>query len=130
MESFFVNPWMLAAAAAVLLPILIEWLFRWRRRRIELPTIRFLPRNKEQKRVRRQDRILLLVRMLGVFLLVLAIARPLIRHGLMGGTRQRHLVLLLDGTASTNQQVGVTTAFGLAQKKAAAMLREMPPGRA
>jgi hypothetical protein len=128
LESFFINPWMLAAAAAVLLPILIEWLFRWRRRQIELPTIRFLLRNKEQKRVRRQDRILLLLRMLGIFLLVLAIARPLLRHGLMGGTQQRNLVLLLDGTASTQQQVGVTTAFGLAQKKAAAMLREMPTG--
>ncbi len=76
MQLPFTHPWILAALAAVLLPILIEWLFRRRRRRVELPTIRFLLRNKEQKKVKRQDRILLAVRMLGVLCLVLAVARP------------------------------------------------------
>lgn len=126
MHSFFANPWMLAAAIAVALPILIEWLFRRRRQQVELPTIRFLLRNREQERVRRQGRILLFLRMVGIFLLVLAVARPLVQHGLLGATRQRHIVL--DGTASMGEQVGVTMAFGLAQKKAAAMLRETPKG--
>ena len=130
MQSFFANPWMLAGLVAVALPLIVEWLFRRRKRQIELPTLRFLLRSKDQKRIRRQDRILLLLRMLGIFLLVLAIARPLIRHGLLGEARQRHFVVLLDATASTNQQVGVTTAFGLAQKRAAAMLRELPEGSA
>jgi hypothetical protein len=119
---------MLAAIAAVLLPIIIEWLFRRRRRIIELPTIRFLLRNKEQKKVKRQDRILLFLRMLGIFCLVMAVARPLVRRGLMGGTSRRHTVVLLDATASMNQQVGVTTAFSLAQKKAAALVRAAAPG--
>ena len=114
MELFFANPWMVAALVAVTLPIIIEWLFRRRKRQVDLPTIRFLLRNKEQERIRRQDRILLLLRMLAIFLLVMAVARPLIQHGLVGGARQRHIVVLLDGTASTNQQVGVTTAFGIA----------------
>jgi hypothetical protein len=126
MYSFFGNPWMLSALVAVTLPIIIEWLFRRRKRQVDLPTIRFLLRSKEQEKIKRQDRILLLLRMLGLFLLVLAISRPLIQHGLVGGARQRHIVVLLDGTASSNQQVGVTTAFGLAQKKAAAMVRELP----
>jgi len=128
MQSFFVNPWMLAAVAAATLPLIIEWLFRRRKRQIELPTIRFLLRTREQERIRRQDRILLLLRMAGIALLVLALARPLVQHGLLGGAAQRHVVVLLDGTASMNQQVGVTSAFGLAQKKAAAMLRELPDG--
>ncbi len=127
MRSAFAHPWMVAAFVAVLLPIIIEWLFRRRRRRVELPTIRFLLRNKEQKKVKRQDRILLMVRMLGIFFLVLAIARPLIRRGL-GGSSRRHVVVVLDGTGSMNQQVGITTAFSLAQKKASAMVRGVPAG--
>jgi len=126
MYSFFANPWMLSALAAVTLPIVIEWLFRRRKRQIDLPTIRFLLRSKEQEKIRRQDRILLLLRMAGLFLLVFAVSRPLLQHGLVGGARQRHIVVVLDGTASSNQQVGVTTAFGLAQKKASAMVRELP----
>ncbi len=128
MASFFANPWMLSALIAVSLPIIIEWLFRRRKRQVDLPTIRFLLRSKEQEKIRRQDLILLLLRMLGLFLLVLAVARPLLQHGLVGGARERHIVVVLDGTASTNQQVGVTTAFGLAQKKAAGMVRVLPEG--
>ncbi len=126
MYDFFANPWMLSAVVAVSLPIIIEWLFRRRKRQVDLPTIRFLLRSKEQEKIRRQDRILLILRMLGLFLLVLAVSRPLLQHGLIGGARRRHIVVVLDGTASTNQQVGVTTAFGLAQKKAAGMVRELP----
>ena len=127
-QSAFTHPWMLAACVAVLLPVIIEWLFRRRRRQIELPTLRFLLRNKEQKKVKRQDRILLLMRMLGVFCLVLAVARPLIHHSAAGETKRRHLVVVLDGTATMNQQVGVTTAFALAQKKASTLVRGMPAG--
>jgi Aerotolerance regulator N-terminal/von Willebrand factor type A domain len=128
MYSFFANPWMLSALAAVSLPIIIEWLFRRRKRQVELPTIRFLLRSKEQENIKRQDRIILILRMLGIFLLALAISRPLLQHGLLGGARQRNILVILDGTASTNQQVGVTTSFGLAQKKASAMIRDLPEG--
>ena len=125
MESLFVNPWMLPALAAVVLPIVIEWLFRRRKRQVELPTIRFLLRSKEQQKVKRQDRILLLLRMAGILLLVLGICRPLLRQ-VLAGAKPMHVVVLLDATASMNQQVGVTTAFGLAQKRAGAMVRSLP----
>ena len=119
---------MLAAVVAVLIPIIIEWLFRKRKRQVELPTIRYLLRNKEQEKVKRQDRLLLLLRMFALFLLVLAIARPVIRHSMLGKAGKRHAVVLLDGTASMQQQVRVTTAFGWAQKSAATMVRELPEG--
>src|SRR5215831_18642443 len=128
--SFFTHPGMLAAIVAVAVPLLIEWLFRRRKRQVELPTLRFLLRNKEQEKVRRQDRILLVLRTVALFLLVLSLARPLLQRGWMGGARQRHVVLVLDATASMNQRVGVTTAFGLAQKKAAALARGLPAGTA
>ncbi len=127
MSSFFLNAWILPAIAAVVLPPIIEWLFRRRKRRTELPTIRFLLNKKQQKKVRRQDRLLLFLRMLAIFLLVSAISRPLLSQSVTG-EQQRHVVILLDGTASMNQQVDVSTAFRLAQKKAAAVVRALPEG--
>ncbi|MDA1013303.1 MAG: BatA and WFA domain-containing protein [Planctomycetota bacterium] len=127
MSSFFINFWIWPAAAAVLLPPIIEWLFRRRKRRTELPTIRFLLDSRQQKKVRRQDRLLLILRMLAILLLVSAISRPLLQRGLTGDDH-RNVIVLLDGTASMNQQVDVTTSFRLAQKKAAAVVRALPDG--
>jgi hypothetical protein len=127
MSSFFINFSILSALAAVLLPPLIEWLFRRRKRRTELPTIRFLLDSKQQKKIRRQDRLLLILRMLAIFLLISAISRPLLQRGLTG-ENHRNVILLLDGTASMHQQVDVTTSFRLAQKKAAAVVRALPEG--
>jgi len=115
---------MLAAIAAVSIPVIIEWLFRKRKRQVELPTIRFLLRNKEQEKIRRQDRLLLLLRMFALFLLALALARPLLRRG----QEERHVVVLLDGTASMHQLVGTTDAFGVAQREAARIVRGLPEG--
>ncbi|MFT5523204.1 MAG: hypothetical protein ACI9HK_001150, partial [Pirellulaceae bacterium] len=127
MSPFFVNYWILPALAAVLLPPIIEWLFRRRKRQTELPTIRFLLDSRQQKKIRRQDRLLLLLRMLAIGLLVAAIARPLFQRGLTG-ENHRDVIVVLDGTASMNQQVDVTTSFRLAQKKAAAVVRALSEG--
>jgi hypothetical protein len=121
--SFFGNPLMLLALLAAALPWIIEWLFRRRKRQVDLPTLRFLLRNKDQENIKRQDRILLLVRTLLLLLLALALARPQVRHGMMGDGRRRHLVIALDATASMHQQVGVTTAFGVAQRRASGLIR-------
>ncbi|MBE7466703.1 MAG: BatA domain-containing protein [Planctomycetes bacterium] len=126
LESFFAHPLLLAALVAAGLPWLIEWLFRRRKRQVELPTLRYILQDKEQEQVKRQDRILLILRTLAVALLVLGVARPVLQHGLLGSASERHVVVLLDATASMNQRVGVTTSFGIAQKKAAAMVRALP----
>lgn len=36
------HPWMLAALAAMAIPLLIEWLFRRRRQRLAFPAMRYL----------------------------------------------------------------------------------------
>lgn len=123
MSSFFGNPWMLVALAAASLPWIIEWLFRRRKRQVDLPTIRYLLKNKEQEKIKRQDRILLILRTIALILLVLALTRPRIQQGPGKTVRKRTVVMVLDGTASMNQQVGVRTAFDLAQKKAAAIVQ-------
>lgn len=128
MDSLFRNPWLLVALAALLLPLVIEWLFRRRKRQVELPTIRFLLDNQAQKKVKRQDRILLLLRTFAIVLVVFALSRPLLQRGWVGAAKERNVVLLLDGTASMNQQRDVTTAFAMAQKKAAAVIRALPAG--
>ncbi|QDU96135.1 BatA domain-containing protein [Lignipirellula cremea] len=128
MESLFRNPWLLPALAALLLPPLIEWLFRRRKKQVELPTIRFLLNNQEQKKVKRQDRILLLLRMLAIGLVVFGVARPLWQRGWMGAAPDRNVTILLDGTGSMSQQRDVSVAFAMAQKKAAAVARALPAG--
>ena len=89
MASFFAHPALLIALLAIGLPVLIEWLFRRRKRQVELPTLRHLLRHKDQKKIKRQDRILLLLRTLACLLVVLAVARPILRSGLLGGQDQR-----------------------------------------
>jgi hypothetical protein len=128
MPSLFLHPVFLIALAALTLPWIIEWLFRRRKRQVELPTIRFLLDNPEQKKVRRQDLVLLLLRTAAIVLLVLAVARPLLRQSWVGGQRERQVIILLDATASMQQQVDVSTAFGVAQKKAAGVVRALPAG--
>jgi hypothetical protein len=123
MSSFFGNPWMLAALVVASLPWIIEWLFRRRKRQVDLPTIRYLLKNKDQEKIKRQDRILLILRTVALALLVLALTRPRVQQGGGKTVRKRHVVMVLDGTASMNQQVGVLTAFDLAQKKAAAIVQ-------
>lgn len=126
LESLFTHPWLLGALIAASLPWVIEWLFRRRKRQVELPTLRFILKDKEQEQVKKQDRILLLLRTCAIILLVLAVARPALRAGMFGVGNQRRVLVILDSTASMHQRVGVTTAFGIAQKKAAAMVRALP----
>lgn len=115
---------MLIALLAIALPLIIEWLFRRRKRQIDLPTIRYLLRNKEQQKVKREDRLLILLRMLVLLLLVLALTRPRVPQEIFRKPSRRHIVVAVDGSASMQQEVGVSTAFARAKKQAAAILRD------
>jgi hypothetical protein len=126
LSSLFANPWVLATLAAASLPFIIEWLFRRRKQQIELPTLKFLLENEEQEQIKKQDRILLILRTVGVIALVLAISRPLIQQSWLKGSGQRNVIIFIDNTASMNQQVGVDTSFRLAQKKAADIAANLP----
>ena len=126
MKAFFENPWMLLALLGAALPIIIEILFRRRKRQVQLPTIRYLLKSKEQEKVKKQDRLLLILRTILLALLALAISRPLIRQGVNSSGNDRNVVILFDGSASTNQQIGVTTSFGLGVKRASSMIKELP----
>jgi hypothetical protein len=97
----FVQASMLAALAAVILPILAHLLFRRRSRPVDLGTLRFLKVAVRQETRRRWlKRWLLLALRLGcVVLLVLLFARPF-RAELVGGGDTGLTVVLIDRSAS------------------------------
>lgn len=101
----FVQASMLAALAAVILPILAHLLFRRRSRPVDLGTLRFLKiAVRQDTRRRRLKRWLLLaLRLACVVLLVLLFARPY-RAEFAGGGNTGLTVLLIDRSASMARQ--------------------------
>src|SRR6476660_6616946 len=108
MLNFLIHPWMLIALAAMAIPLIIEWLFRRRRRHIAFPAMRYLMNPRKRRRVRLQDLILLLVRTVVPGLLVIGLARPLLRPDPGGTAAPRNVVIVLDGTYSMGQAIGQT----------------------
>src|SRR6266481_6822579 len=101
----FVHASMLAALAAVMLPILAHLLFRRRSRPVDLGTLRFLKvAIRQDSRRRWLKRWLLLALRLGcVVLLVLLFARPY-RAEFPGGGDAGLSVVLIDRSASMARQ--------------------------
>jgi hypothetical protein len=128
MSSFFVHPWLLLALIGASIPIIIELLFRRRRRRVELPTIRYLLKNPPEKKIKRQDQLLLILRCCVPVFLAAALARPLLGPEGGAAVRKRHVMILMDSTISMGQQVGVSTAFALARNKAVRLTSVLPEG--
>ena len=127
---FFQHPAFLPVLAAVLIPVIIEWLLRRRRRRIPFAAMRFLIDTDRPKKIRLQDRILLILRMIIISLIVLALARPLIRpEDVISVERgDRSIVMLFDTTYSNAQRIGNTTSFATAQRMAKEVLDGLPDG--
>src|SRR5262249_8792340 len=92
------------------------------------PAMRYLMNSKKRRRVRLQDLILLLVRIVVPALLVIALARPLLRPDANSGATQApcHVVLVLDGTYSMAQSIGQTNAFAVAQTMGQDIVRGLP----
>ena len=122
------NPYMLAALAALSIPWIIEWLFRRKRRRVELPTIRFLLNTDQQTKVRFQDLLLLLLRTIVIFVFVLVLVRPILRPDplLASGDKTLHVVMVFDATYSNAQKVGADSAFALARKTGSEVVAALP----
>jgi hypothetical protein len=106
---------MLGGLAAVSIPIAIHLLNKFRVRTVDWGAMRFLRESlrKNERRVKIEDLILLLLRCLLVAILVLAFARPVLRGFTAGGAESGPVVamVLLDNSASMAQSNGVTTRF-------------------
>jgi hypothetical protein len=101
----FLAPLFLLASAAVAVPIVVHLIQRERSRVIEFPSLMFVQKIPYQSVRRRKIRHLglLLMRCAALLLIVLAFARPFLKHEVaaaaaLGGSRE--LVILLDHSAS------------------------------
>ncbi len=127
----FLNPMMLAGLAAVSVPIIIHLLNKFRVRTTDWGAMRFLLDSiqKNQKRVKIEDLILLILRCLLVALAVFAFARPVLTALVQGGAGDGEpvaAVVLLDNSASMTQSSGATTLFDQAKKEIGVWLDKQP----
>jgi hypothetical protein len=123
----FVQASMLAALAAVILPILAHLLFRRRSRPVDLGTLRFLKvAIRQDTRRRRLKRWLLLALRLGcVILLVLLFARPF-RAEFVGGGDTGLSIILIDRSASMDRKREGTRLIDHAIGELPAVMTQIP----
>ena len=111
----FLFPALLGALAAVAVPVTIHLLNKFRVRTVDWGAMRFLRESlrRNERRVKIEDLILLLLRCLLVVVLVLAFARPVLKGFGAGEASSGPVVamVLLDSSASMAQSSGVTTRF-------------------
>jgi hypothetical protein len=110
----FVNPLMLWGLAAASVPIVIHLLNRRRFRTQRWAAMEWLLAavRKNQKRLRMENLLLLLLRTCAVLLLALALARPTFSDARLSIDKQAtHLYLLLDDSASMGARTGAGTVF-------------------
>ena len=110
MSNLFINPALLIGGLAVLAPIIIWLLTRFRYRTIDWAALVFLQRalKKQQRRLRLENLILLLIRCLLILLFAVALARPRYVGQVVTNEEDasKNIVLLIDTSYSTGYQVG------------------------
>jgi hypothetical protein len=130
----FLNPIMLAGLAAISVPIIIHLLNRRRFQKVVWAAMRFIQISveKNQKRMRIEDMILLALRCLLLALLALALARPAILSNATDVFGQSRVtgVIVLDNSRSMGMSDGTATRFEKAKKSAESALDSMPAGSA
>ncbi|MBC8040523.1 MAG: BatA domain-containing protein [Opitutaceae bacterium] len=131
----FLAPAALAGLAALSLPVIIHLLNKLRIREVRWAAMRFLltAAQKNQRRVKMQDLILLILRCLVLALIVFAFARPTfekIEKSTLVAGDPLTVMVLLDQSASMGANDGVETRFSAARDNALKFLEELPSGSA
>jgi hypothetical protein len=127
----FANPIMLAATAAVAVPILIHLLNRRRYTRVKWAAMRFVrvATDQNRRRIRIEDLLLLLLRCALLVALALAASRPLWRRfASVSSTGGVTAMILIDDSSGMAGTDGVTTRFKSAQAAADAVVAALPAG--
>lgn len=131
----FLAPAALAGLAALSLPVIIHLLNKFRVREVRWAATRFLlaAAQKNQRRVKMQDLLLLILRCLVLALVVFAFARPTFekigKSSLVAGDPLTVMVLL-DQSASMGASDGVQTRFETSRADALNFLEQLPSGSA
>lgn len=127
----FLLPLVLAGLAATAAPVAIHLINKMRVRSVKWAAMRFLMEavKKNERRLRVEDLLLLLIRCLLVILLVLAFSRPVLNPGgADASVGTRAAVLILDQSASMGQSDGARTRMDLAKTAAGDYLDKLGPG--
>lgn len=113
----FLNPMLLWALPLAAVPVIIHILNRRRFQKVPWAAMEFLLKamKRNRKRLRMEQWLVLLLRVLAVLLLALLVARPQLGGGLVG-TRTHHVVVL-DDSASMTQRSGSTSLYEHAQDR-------------
>ena len=110
MDKFFVNPAMLGFAAAIAAPIIIWLLTRFRYRTVDWAALEFLMRavKKQQRRLRLENLLLLILRCLLLILFAMVLARPrsVARVEVDNEDKRHNVVIVLDTSYSASYQIG------------------------
>ncbi len=130
----FLNPLLLFGIAAVSVPIIIHLLNRRKFQKVVWAAMRFIQTSVErnQRRMRVEDMILLALRCLLLALLAFALARPAFQNSGADflGQSKVTAVVILDNSASMGMSDGSTTRFEKARKAAEQAIETMPGGSA
>jgi len=124
----FANPLLLWGLAAASVPIVIHLLNRRRYRVQRWAAMEWLlaAARKNQKRLKMENLLLLLLRTCAVLFLALALARPTFSDTRLTIDHQSsHLFVLLDNSASTGARTGAGTVFESEAGAATALLDEI-----
>jgi hypothetical protein len=131
----FLAPAALAGLAALSLPVIIHLLNKLRIREVRWAAMRFLitAAQKNQRRVKMQDLLLLILRCLVLALIVFAFALPTfekIEKSTLVAGDPLTVMVLLDQSASMGASDGVQTRFTAARDAALGFLEALPSGSA
>jgi hypothetical protein len=127
----FLNPWLLGGVAAIAGPIIIHMMMRRRVKRMRWAAMRFLQVvvQRNERKLRVEDLLLLALRCLLLMLLALALARPAFRAagmGVAGGART--VVIALDNSYSMGLTDGGASRFDNGRKAAEEIVDALPAG--
>jgi hypothetical protein len=120
--SAFLQPWMLWGLSAAAVPILIHLLARRRFRTVKWAAMEFLRAafKKNQRRLRLENLLLLIIRTALLILLVTALARPFLSGAVAQAVAPQatRYTIILDNSYSMGFNEGVTTPFARAVSEA------------
>jgi len=123
----FLTPALLPLAALAMIPVVIHILGRLRLKRAEFPSLLLLTTVKRERFswLRLKELLLLVFRTLALLALLLALARPFVRHRLPGFGRTTDLVVVLDDSYSMSEPSQWQQALAVTRE----LLNSLGPGR-
>ncbi|HYE59083.1 MAG TPA: BatA domain-containing protein, partial [Rhodothermales bacterium] len=127
----FLNPLLLLGLAAAALPVLLHLFNQRRPREVVFSSVALLKdvQATTTRRVRIEERLLLLLRVLALACLALGFARPVLEGRLAGlGEAPVSVALVVDNSLSTAQRAGGRTLLDASKAEAEAFATALAPG--